>query len=346
MALRSQFSAQDEMAFQSRLEKSPRAPRRRNSTISPPKGGGDIQNPSISMQEQLRSLGGRMGRASPSSSSSPTTPMVAGDRRGRRQENPSPGVSNPGGIPESRGGLSSLGPEFRLGGASQGSGQPPGMQSQLQSMMRKMGSGNMPGNMPVLKAQGALGDPGGAGVGQPGAEGAVGLENLGAVLERRLGTSTGGFGSAEAERFRKIAGAQREEERSAGVAGIESRAAKRGTFFSTIPSGAEGALETKLQRSADETDLQLQNLIAGASFKGQNRAIDDAFRFSQNAFQNEQQGASGLGNLGSLASQIGMQGGPSIDNAVNQFGMQPNAQGGGVNQDFMKVLGQLFGKAA
>ncbi len=195
------------------------------------------------------------------------------------------------------------------------------------------------GPAPVPGQPGPTGDPA-----QPAdpAEGSVGLENLGAVVERRLGNETGGFGSEEALRFREIAANRRADERTQGVSDINADAARRGTSFSTLPSGELGGLEERIQRSADETDLSLQNMIAQASFGGKNRAIDDAFRFNQSAFSNEQARNAGLGNLGGLAGQLGQQGAPDLNQAVAGFGLNTQGSGGGIDPNLAATLGQLF----
>ncbi len=365
-------------------------------------------------------IGGRSGRGFSEEDESLEAfegrPQVGGDRRGRRQANPSvgagrgglrnmgrraiirrpggenfeegeggvgrfremldrkrrqSGVSSPGqdaftkqrkrkaggGI---RGAFDKLKGSLGGGGGGIGAGDPAG--SKLGALRDRLAAKGQPEEGPspttasdeLRRLNSALDAPGRENTLGPGGTGgippeklggeAIGLENLGGVVERNLGSNTdsGGFGSEEALRFRQIAGERREDERSQGIANIGARAANRGTFFSSIPSGQEGSLEERLQRSADQTDLELQNQIAAGSFRGSNRAVDDAFRFNQSSFSNSQAGRAGLASMAGLAGQLGGQGAPDLNIAAGRFGIDNFAQPGGGNQDLNSVLGQLF----
>lgn len=227
--------------------------------------------------------------------------------------NPYPGMPAPGGLPG--------------GGAHIQTGDP--MRGSLAGLAHGMTGG-------------AAGQPptgGGTPAPQPGGDagGAIGLENLGGLIERLLGNPSA-FGSPQIQEIRSALAGERERERQQRAAALNADAARRGVFHSTIPAFGLSELEGELASREALADAQLTAQAAQFHQTGQQQAIDNAFRFLGMG----QQGAAGLANLGGLAGQIGFAGAPTVGGILNSFMQMPGAQAGGVDPGIAALIGQLL----
>lgn len=173
--------------------------------------------------------------------------------------------------------------------------------------------------------------------GQLGPE-AIGLGNLGALIERQL-AQPGAYGLDEVQRTKEYLAGEREAQRKTGVAGINADAARRGVFHSTMPVTSIGDLDAELMRASALEDVALQEKVAMSQQQGLQAAMQNAFGF----LDRSQQGQQGLGQLGALAAQLGFQGAPDMNQATTNFLGLPGGQGGSVDPGVMAQLGQLLG---
>lgn len=179
-------------------------------------------------------------------------------------------------------------------------------------------------------------------------EGAVGLENLRAILERRLGTPSA-FDMEVVQEIRSALDQERAGRRAQAASDINVDAARRGVFHSTVPAFDVRELEKSLAEEEALADAQLTQAAAAAQDQGLQSAVSDAFRFLENAdagqmgrSQLELERLRMLGSLGNLATQLGFQGGPTLGGAVGHFAGLPGAQAGGLDPTLFAVLGQLL----
>lgn len=168
---------------------------------------------------------------------------------------------------------------------------------------------------------------------------AIGLENLGAVIERMLAQPSP-FGSEEIQSIRDTLAEQREEERGRRAGEIAGSAARRGTFFSTIPAFQERALEERLAEEEALADARLTERAAQFQQQGQANAVQQAMQFLSQA----QNAALSEGQLGLQALQAGQAGGPTIPSSLAALMQLPSGAPQGINPGLFSALGALIGQ--
>jgi hypothetical protein len=170
----------------------------------------------------------------------------------------------------------------------------------------------------------------------PGTE-AIGLGNLGGLIERQLATPSR-FGSAEVQQAFQHGSQNLEDAARMAEAQATTGAQQRGMFFGSPLTTSLGDISTQLQRG--KGDLLSNLLMAQAQTGGQdlNQAIANAFRFGENIDLNAlRQAQMGLGAVGA-----GFQGAPTSGQITGQIAGQPLPGQPGVGG--FGALGQLFGQ--
>lgn len=176
--------------------------------------------------------------------------------------------------------------------------------------------------------------------GQPATDpNAIGLENLGGLLERLLG-SPDVFGNEQILGLRESLARERARERRDVGSSINVDAARRGVLQSSIPVTERIGLEDRLAGRAEDADVQLLNLAAQSRAQQLNTSIGQAFSFLGLGQQNDQL----LGQLGGLAEQLGIQGAPNQGQGIEALLGLPGGGGGGINPQLLQQLGALFGQ--
>jgi hypothetical protein len=203
-----------------------------------------------------------------------------------------------------------------------------------------------PPGITLPETGGGTPDPGGGGGGgggtggggaAGGGTGAIGLENLGALIERLMGNPNP-MSSDHVMQIRGALAAERNRERMERAAAINTDSARRGVFHSTIPSFGLAALEGELAEREALADAQLTQQSAQFQQIGQQSSIDNAFRFLQMGRDGKMQQA----NIGAIMAELGMRGAPSMDGVMNAWMAQPGPQVGGMDPGIFALLGQLM----
>lgn len=316
--------------------------------MRPPDGGGRISSPYL---------------VSPTRPGN-TTPMVAGDVVGRRQGStlatqpqiqPTATEVPPSRTDIGRQGASGGGVDPRLlellrgGRTGPAAGMPRPRPSALTSAPTATPSaastGALPGTSAALPAQASsaagLADGGSSfspppaaaspsvpqNVGPLGTD-AIGLGNLGALIERQL-AQPGGFGSAEAIKTKEAFDQMSQRQERQGMAGINADLARRGVFHSSAGVPDIANLQTDLAGARAMADAQLLGRVADSQQSGLNSAIGNAMGYMGLQGQQDLTDA----QLGSLASQVGLAGQSGLAN----LGQLAHSMGLGTTQ----TLGQL-----
>lgn len=166
---------------------------------------------------------------------------------------------------------------------------------------------------------------------------AIGLDNLGAYIERLLAQPSG-FDAQEIQQIRDTMAGQREEARGRAAGRISTDAARRGTFFSTIPAFQNRQLEERLAEEEALADAQLLSRAAEMEQAGIGQALQAAMQFLGQGTQAQlAQGQLALGNL-----QAGMQGMPTIPSSLAYLSQLPGGQVGGMDPSTFALLGMLM----
>lgn len=166
---------------------------------------------------------------------------------------------------------------------------------------------------------------------------AIGIENLGSFIERLLAQPSG-FDSQEIQQIRDTMSMQRERERERAAGRISTDAARRGTFFSTIPAFQNEKLEQGLAEREALADAQLLSQAAQMEQAGIGQAVNAAMQFLQQGTNASlAQGQLALGNM-----QAGMQGMPTIPSSLAYLSQLPGGQAGGMDPSTFALLGMLM----
>ena len=146
------------------------------------------------------------------------------------------------------------------------------------------------------------------------------------------------FGTAEIEALRESGRVEREQQRRAQTAALEADAARRGVFFGTPLTTGLGEMEAAIQRSADQTERDILQLVAEATERSSQATLDDALQFLGMA-GNEQQA---MNQLAVAAAQLGQQGGIDPNSALALL-MGMGGDAGGIDPNLLAFFGSLFG---
>lgn len=178
-----------------------------------------------------------------------------------------------------------------------------------------------------------------------GPNGAVGLGNLGALLERRLGNPTA-FGGREIEALRSAMDAGDDQWLNQRFGELDVDAARRGVFSSTIPTRGRGEALGQVGAARKMANAQLLAQAAMARDQGLSGAVQDAMGFLDRAGMEQERGIAGLGNLGQAMLALGLQGGPDMNMAGSGIsGFQPSGATGGGMDDLGAVLSMFLSGA-
>lgn len=182
---------------------------------------------------------------------------------------------------------------------------------------------------------GAREDPGGYG------KAAIGLGDLGALIERRLAQPSA-YGTDEMMAMRNALATKREESRRMGASALDADAARRGAFHSTIPTMGKYRMERGLAEQEAMADAQLLDRMASARDAGSAQAVQEAMGFMQAGQGNEMQRLQLLGNLALGAGQLGQQGAPTMGGPLAAL-MQMGGGVQGFDPSLFQMLGGLMG---
>lgn len=170
--------------------------------------------------------------------------------------------------------------------------------------------------------------------GQPGA---VGLENLRAVLERGLANNSRYSGDLITRLQDQMSGNLNDERRMAEDR-AKADASARGVYYGsplTTSLGDIGERYLKAQ-SSGQTDLLKQ--IADANATDKQSSIDNVFRFGQG----EQDSVNSQNDLLTRIADLGLRGGPTIPGATDSFNSLPQPTAPDYSSIY-QLLGSLFG---
>jgi len=169
---------------------------------------------------------------------------------------------------------------------------------------------------------------------------AIGLGNLGGLIERQLANPSA-FGSSQVQdAFKGLVGQLDESAETANQRAIAD-AQSRGVFFGSPLTTSQGDIATQLQDAKGNLATQLLLNQAQTFGQDQNAAIGNAFRFGENQLGADQFAAS----LGLQSFGAGNQGAPNINSAANAIAAQPLPAPQGGSNAALGALGALFGSS-
>jgi hypothetical protein len=172
--------------------------------------------------------------------------------------------------------------------------------------------------------------------------GAVGLNNLGGYLERMLGTPSA-FGMPQVKQVSNYLKGERDATYAEGVSNVNTDAAQRGAYYSSIPTKGVAGLEGDRMRAEAGHGAQLAEMMARFQDQGRSGAVGQALQFMGLGQQGAAQHASGLGNLGSMMLGQGNQGGVDMNTILATLGAQGGGGAGGLDPSVVSLITQLMG---
>lgn len=194
---------------------------------------------------------------------------------------------------------------------------------------------------PVATAGGVPGGvPGAPGV--PSAGAAVGMGDLGALIERRMANPTA-FTGEVIQQQRDALGQQRAASRMEGEGRISADAARRGVFQSTIPTMDRLKLESGLAGQEAIADANFATQRAQAIDQGSANAVGEAMSFQNSANNNQLQQMLALGQLGSMSQNAGNAGAPTFGGATAGLMQLPAGVPPGTDPALFQLLGNMMG---
>ena len=338
-------------------------------------GQGDMQQPSFMRpppgggRSGPRAIGNDRGGgdAMPSFLSQPGVqrpPEAMGDRgmSGQMRGGPGGGMRQTDGPPVQRGqGGGFAGGGSFAAGPGAGASKPGAMQLQPPPMTSGVFGGGTPEyNKPVDPAAMAakqtavssmmnpVATAGGVPGGVPGAPGvpsagaAVGMGDLGALIERRMANPTA-FTGEVIQQQRDALGQQRAASRMEGEGRISADAARRGVFQSTIPTMDRLKLESGLAGQEAIADANFATQRAQAIDQGSANAVGEAMSFQNSANNNQLQQMLALGQLGSMSQNAGNAGAPTFGGATAGLMQLPAGVPPGTDPALFQLLGNMMG---